>query len=87
MADTFGASRTFRILAVIFDCCCELLCLVGDSSISGARAARESDALMRMSYTPACVVRNKRTEYIDRVILKWSEQSDVARHYIDSRKP
>lgn len=83
MADTFGASRTFRILAVIFDCCCEPLCLVGDASISGARTARESDALMRMSYTPACDVRYKRTECIDRLILKWAVQSGVTRHQMD----
>ncbi|SHF30791.1 hypothetical protein SAMN05444339_1054 [Loktanella atrilutea] len=39
VADTFGASRKFRILAVIDDCCRENLCLVADTSISGARVA------------------------------------------------
>ncbi len=45
VSDTFGASRRFRILAVIDDCCRENLCLVADTSISGARVARELDAL------------------------------------------
>ena len=47
VADTFGASRKFRILAVIDDCCRENLCLIADTSISGTRVARELDALVR----------------------------------------
>ena len=31
VADTFGASRKFRILAVIDDCCRENLCLIADT--------------------------------------------------------
>jgi len=42
----FGASRKFRILAVIDDCCRANLCLIVDTSISGARVARELDALI-----------------------------------------
>ena len=40
VSDTFGAWRRFRILAVIDDCCRENLCLVADTSISGACGAR-----------------------------------------------
>jgi putative transposase len=36
LSDTFGASRRFRILAVNDDCCRENLCLMADTSISGA---------------------------------------------------
>ena len=56
VADTFGASRKFRILAVIDDCCRENLCLVADTSLSGARVARELDALLRIYGKPACIV-------------------------------
>ncbi len=42
LADSFGASRKFRILAVIDDCCRENLCLIADTSISGARVARDA---------------------------------------------
>ena len=45
LSDTFGASRRFRILAVNDDCCRENLCLMADTSISGARVARELDAV------------------------------------------
>ena len=44
LAVTFGASRKFRILAVNDDLCPENLCLMADTSISGARVARELDA-------------------------------------------
>ena len=50
MSDTNGASRKFRILAVIDDCTRENLCLVADTSISGARVARELTALERIAF-------------------------------------
>ncbi len=56
VADTFGASRKFRILAINDDCCRENLCLAADTSISGARVARELDALVRLHGKPACIV-------------------------------
>ena len=56
VSDTFGVSRQFRILAINDDCCRENLCLVGDTSISGARVARELDTLVRLHGKPACIV-------------------------------
>ena len=87
VADTFGASRKFRILAVIDDCCRENLCLVADTSISGARVARELDALVRIYGKPACIVSDNGTEFTSRAILKWADQNEVAWHYIDPGKP
>lgn len=48
LSDTFGAWRRFRILAVNDDCCRENLAPIADTSISGARVARELDALVRV---------------------------------------
>jgi hypothetical protein len=56
VSDTFGASRKFRILAINDDCCRENLWLVGDTSISDARVARELDTLVRLHGKPACIV-------------------------------
>lgn len=56
LSDTFGASRPFRILAVNDDCCHENLCLVAVTSISGARVARELDALFRVYGKPKAIV-------------------------------
>ena len=87
VADTFGASRKFRMLAVIDDCCRENLCLIADTSISGARVARELDALVRIYGKPACIVSDNGTEFTSRAILKWADQNDVAWHYIDPGRP
>tara|TARA_B100001109_G_C18810589_1_gene449506 strand:+ start:369 stop:1226 length:858 start_codon:yes stop_codon:yes gene_type:complete len=87
LADSFGASRKFRILAVIDDCCRENLCLTADTSISGARVARELDALVRIYGKPACIVSDNGTEFTSRAILKWADKNGVAWHYIDPGKP
>jgi len=56
LSDSFGASRKFRILAVIDDSCRENLCLMADTSISGSRVARELDELVRVYGKPGCIV-------------------------------
>lgn len=87
LSDTFGASRRFRIFAVNDDCCRENLCLVADTSISGARVARELDALMRIYGKPASIVSDNGTEFTSRAILKWANDNNVDWHYIDPGKP
>ncbi|MCG7495009.1 IS3 family transposase [Thalassobius sp. Cn5-15] len=87
LSDTFGASRRFRILAVNDDCCRENLCLMADTSISGARVARELDALVRLYGKPASIVSDNGTEFTSRAILKWANDNGVDWHYIDPGKP
>ena len=87
VSDTFGASRKFRMLAVNDDCCRENLCLMADTSISGARVARELDALVRIYGKPASIVSDNGTEFTSRAILKWAGDNDVDWHYIDPGKP
>ena len=69
MSDTFGACRRFRILAVNDDCCRENLALIADTSISGARVARELDALVRIYGKPAYIVSDNGTEFTSKAIL------------------
>jgi putative transposase len=83
VSDTFGSSRKFRMLAVNDDCCRENLCLMADTSISGARVARELDALVRVYGKPACIVSDNGTEFTSRAILKWAGDNDVDWHYND----
>ena len=75
------------MLAVNDDCCRENLCLMADTSISGARVARELDALVRIYGKPACIVSDNGTEFTSRAILKWAADNDVDGHYIDPGKP
>ncbi|SLN77093.1 Integrase core domain protein [Ruegeria meonggei] len=87
LSDTFGASRKFRILAVNDDCCRENLCLMADTSISGARVVRELDALVRIYGKPASIVSDNGTEFTSRAILKWANDNCVDWYYIDPGKP
>ena len=92
LSDTFGARRKSRILAVNDDSCCENLCLtadtrISDTSISGARVARELDALVRVYGKPTCSVSDTGTEFTSKAILKWANDNKVEWHYIDPGKP
>ena len=87
LPDSFGASRKFRILAVFDDCSRENLGLIADTSISGARVARELDALVRIYGKPACIVSDYGTEFNSRAILRWADQNAIPWHYIDPGKP
>jgi len=56
-------SRRSRILAVNDDCCRENLCLMADTRLSGARVARELDALVRLYGKPASIVSDNGAEF------------------------
>jgi putative transposase len=87
VADTFGVSRRFRILAVIDDYTRECLALVADTSLSGGRVARELDAVIRLYGKPELVVSDNGTELTSRAILEWQNESGVGWHYIAPGKP
>ena len=57
------------------------------TSISGARVARELDALVRVYGKPVWIVSDNGTEFTSRVILKLANENDVEWHYIDPGKP
>jgi putative transposase len=77
VSDSFGASRKFRILALIDDCTRECLYLVANTSLSGANVARKLCGLIRVYGKPSCIVRNDRTEFTSRAILKWADENEV----------
>ena len=56
---------------------------MADTSISGARVARELDALVRVYGKPACIVSDNGTEFTRRATLKWAGDNGVDWHYID----
>jgi putative transposase len=87
LSDVFGPGRRFRILAVIDDHTRECLALVADTSISGARVARELDAVMRLHGKPGTIVSDNGTELTSRAMLEWQSKTEVAWHYIAPGKP
>jgi len=87
VSDTLSDGRRFRMLCVIDDYTRECLGLVADTSLSGARVARELDAIGARCGFPASVVSDNGTELTSTAILRWSQGRGVAWHYIAPGKP
>ena len=87
VSDAFTDGRRFRILAIVDDFTRESLALVPDTSLSGARVARELDALIAWRGRPKACVSDNGTELTSMAILQWSETSGVSWHYIAPGKP
>lgn len=87
VSDQFGSGRRFRILTVVDDFTKECLALVADTSLSGARVARELDLLIANRGKPATIVSDNGTELTSCAILSWSHERHVDWHYIAPGKP
>ena len=87
VSDAFTDGRRFRVLAVVDDFTRECLCLVADTSLSGARLARELDELITRRAKPKTIVSDNGTEMTSMAILKWCQQTHVEWHYIAPGKP
>ena len=87
VSDVFGPARRFRMLNVIDDYTRECLALVVDTSLSGARVARELDRCIRLYGRPETIVSDNGTELTSRAILEWQNETGIAWHYIAPGKP
>ncbi|SIQ78340.1 Transposase InsO and inactivated derivatives [Rhizobium sp. RU20A] len=87
VSDAFTDGRRFRVLAVVDDFTRECLCLVADTSLSGARLARELDSLIAKRGKPRTIVSDNGTEMTSMAILKWCQETKVEWHYIAPGKP
>src|SRR3546814_19624906 len=81
-------SRRIRILAVVDDFTRECLALVADTSLSGARVARELHAILAVrGVPPLMIVSDNGTELTSLAILRWTQERPVEWHYIAPGKP
>jgi putative transposase len=87
VSDAFADGRRFRVLCVVDDFTRECLALVADTSISGARVARELDVIIGRRRKPQAVVSDNGTELTSMAILKWSQDRRIGWHYIAPGKP
>src|SRR5437588_227519 len=87
MEDQLTDGRRFRVLTVVDACTREFLALVADTSLSGARVARELDRLVAERGKPKMVVSDNGSELTSNAILTWADQSRIAWHYIAPGKP
>ena len=87
-ADTLTDGRRFRILVVVDDFTRECLCLAADTSLSGARVARELTTIIaRRGARPLLCVSDNGTELTSTAILSWCQESSIGWHYIAPGKP
>lgn len=87
VSDTLVCSRRIRILAVVDDFTRENLALVVDTSLSGARVARELDAIIAVRGRPLMIVSDNGTELTSLAILRWAQDRQIEWHYIAPGKP
>jgi len=85
--DQMTDGRRFRVLVVVDDCTRECLGLVADTSLSGARVARELDRIVGWRGKPTAVLSDNGTEFTSNAILAWSEERRIAWRYIQPGKP
>ena len=85
--DQFANGRRFRVLNVVDDVTRECLASVPDTSISGARVARELTLLVAKHGKPDMIVSDNGTEFTSNAILAWASERRLAWHYIQPGKP
>jgi putative transposase len=87
VSDALGDGRRFRVLAIVDDFTRECLALIADTSLSGARVARELDAVIARRGKPHTIVSDNGTELTSTAILVWQQVTGIDWHYIQPGKP
>ncbi len=87
LSDQLVDGRRFRFLVVVDDCTRECLLLVADTSLSGARVARELDQLTAKRGKPRMIVSDNGTELTSTAILCFADDHGIAWHYVVPGKP
>ena len=82
VSDTLVCSRRIRMLAVVDDFTRENLAPVVDTSLSGARVARELDAIIAVRGKPLMIASDNGTELTSLAILRWAQDRRIEWHYI-----
>ena len=87
VSDALADGRRFRVLAVVDDFSRECLAPVADTSLPGARVARELDSAVAVRGRPLTRVSDNGTELTSMAVLAWSQERRVGWHYIAPGKP
>jgi len=87
VSDQLTDGRRFRIMTVVDDCTRECLALIADTSLSGARVARELATLFEVRAMPVTVVSDNGTEFTSNAILTFADDRKIDWHYIAPGKP
>ena len=82
VSDQLTDGRRFRTLTVVDSCTRKCLALIADTSLSGARVARDLAAIIECSGKPAMIVSDNGTEFTSNAILAFADKRKVDWHYI-----
>jgi len=85
--DQMANGRRFRVLNIVDDVTRECLAAIPDTSISGARVARELTALIERRGRPSMIVSDNGTELTSNAILAWAGAHKIDWHYIQPGRP
>src|ERR1700709_876221 len=85
--DKLACGRRFRILNIADDVTRECLGAIPDTSIPGRRVARELTTLIDRRGKPGMIVSDNGTEFTCNAMLTWSEDNQIAWHFIAPGKP
>ena len=67
----------FRTLTVVDNCTRECLALIADTSLSGARVARELATIIERCGKPAMIISDNGTEFTSNAILAFADKRKV----------
>jgi putative transposase len=87
VSDVTAQGRRFRILVVLDEFTRECLTLVVDTSIGGARVARELDAVAAVRGLPAMTLSDNGPEFAGKALDTWAYQRGVKLQFIRPGKP
>jgi putative transposase len=87
LSDAMTDGRRFRVLAIVDDFTRERLVLVADTSLPGLRVACKLDAVIAIRGRPGTIVSDNGTELTSMAMLRWSQERQIAWHYIAPGKP
>jgi putative transposase len=87
VSDSFICGRRFRLLAVVDTFTKENLLSIADTSLGGARVARELTQLIQIYGKPERIVSDNGTEFTSNAILAWAQDACVDWAYIQPGKP
>jgi putative transposase len=85
--DQLSNGRRIRVLNVIDDYSRQCLASIVDTSISGARVARELDKLITWHGRPLHIVCDNGTEFTSMAMFDWSKRIGVGLQFIRPGKP
>lgn len=80
LVDRTHGGRKVRMLNVVDDFMRECLPPIANTSLSGARVARELDAVVTWSGKPHSIARDNETEFTSTAMLRWQLESGVEWH-------